>query len=318
MIRRCMLSRLPAITTILICCILFNCCRAHKKSPKGQYLKEDLLRLGKTNQDILNAEQSGAGGWTALLDCCQPIDWVKAREENLPSSVCEKIVTYPTIQYCGLHQAIDNANADYAAAGQIIHDMNTRVFQEARNTSFCAAALLRGICAYHFWLCSAAIADSIYNDVCLETCDFVSQECAIPLSKFTGLSKSSALHLGCRFNKSNQFTQDCTSNSHLRTADLVFTATLVAILITLLEWPILSKSHAPDIGRSAFNLSPTHFAKSMPCSNYMVNIAEIESDVITQWCFEMRRMRTTFPRIASPIDPSNLTWAKFAWQTMCH
>ena len=230
------LNRIPAITIILIlCCAFVPPSRAHQKSPKGQYLKEDLLRISKTNQDILNADQSGAGGWTALLDCCQPIDWVKAREQNLPASVCEKIVSYPTIQLCSLHQAIDNANADYAATGGIIHDMNTRVFQEARNTTFCAAALLKAICAYHFWLCSAAIPDSIYNDVCLETCDFVYKECGIPLSKFTGLSKSSALHLGCRFNKSNQFVQDCTSSSVLLTLDLVFTVIGAAVLTILID-----------------------------------------------------------------------------------
>ena len=231
MVNRCSCNRLLAIIVVLICFIFINCCRAHTKSAKGQYLKEDLQRIGKTNQDIINAEQSGAGGWTALLDCCQPIDWVKARESNLPASVCEKIVTYPTIQHCGLHQAIDNANADFAASGAIIHDMNTRVFQEARNTSFCQAALLKGICAYHFWLCSAAVPDNIFNDICLETCDFVSLECGIPLSKFTGLAKSSAIHLGCRFNKSNQFAQDCTSDSLLKNVNLFFTVTIITALL---------------------------------------------------------------------------------------
>ena len=220
-----------AITTVLALCFLFvTFCHGHKKSPKGQYLKEDLIRIGKTNQDIIAAEKSGVGGWTALLDCCQPIDWQRARSENLPPCVCEGVVNYATIQHCSLHQAIDNANADYAAAGQIIHDMNTNVFKEDRNTSLCSLALLKGICAYHFWLCTAAIPDSIFNDVCLETCDFVSQECAIPLSKFAGLSKGSALHFGCRFNKSNQFGQDCTSNSILHSANLALTVISAAAL----------------------------------------------------------------------------------------
>jgi hypothetical protein len=228
------MRRWSTITTVSMFCYCFSAlCSAHEKSPKGQYLKEDLLRIGKTNQDILSAEQSGAGGWSALLDCCQPIDWARARADKLPSCVCEGIVKYPTIQHCSLHQAIDNANADYAAAGKIIHDMNTDVFKEVRNTSLCDSALLKGICAYHFWLCTAAIPDSIFNDICLETCDYVHRECAIPLSKFTGLMKSSALHFGCRFNKSNQFGQDCTSNSILWSVDIAFTvifATAVSMI----------------------------------------------------------------------------------------
>jgi hypothetical protein len=214
----------------MLCCFFFASCYCHKKSAKGQYLKEDLIRLGKTNQDIITAEASGAGGWTALLDCCQPIDWAKARADGLPPSVCEGVVKYSTIQFCSLHQAIDNSNADYADAGKIIHDMNTNVFQEVRNTSLCASALLKGVCAYHFWLCSAAIPDSIFNDVCTDTCDFVSRECAIPLSKFTGLSKSSALHFGCRFGKSNQFGQDCTSSSTLRNVGTAFTVIFALVM----------------------------------------------------------------------------------------
>jgi hypothetical protein len=227
-----MFSRnLKASSIVFTMMLLMFSCDGHKKSPKGQYLKEDLLRISKTNQDILAAEASGEGGWTALNDCCQSIDWDTARDSGLPNAVCESVVTYPTIQFCGLHQAIDNSNADYAAAGKIIDDMNTQVFQESRNTSLCASALLKAICAYHFWLCSAAIPDAIYNDVCLDTCDYVFQECAISLSQFTGLSKSSALHLGCRFNKSNQFTQDCTSNSNLLIADKMIIAVFVAAIV---------------------------------------------------------------------------------------
>lgn len=231
-----MLSRyIKALSIVFTMMLLISSCDGHKKSPKGQYLKEDLLRISKTNQDILAAESSGEGGWTALNDCCQAINWDAARDSGLPTSVCESVVTYPTIQYCGLHQAIDNSNADYAAAGKIIDDMNTQVFQEARNTSLCASALLKAICAYHFWLCSAAIPDAIYNDVCLDTCDYVFQECSISLSQFTGLSKSSALHLGCRFNKSNQFTQDCTSNSNLLIANkmIIFAVFASALVMSI-------------------------------------------------------------------------------------
>jgi hypothetical protein len=217
----------------LVWCVLLPCCQGHTKSPLQKYLKEDLLRLGKTNQDILAAEAKGVGGWTALLDCCQPIDWAIASSSGLPASVCKSVVTYPTIQFCSLHQAIDNANADFAASDRIIADVNENVYKEARNTSLCRSALLKGICAYHFWLCSEAIPDKIYNDVCQETCDFVQKECAVPLSSFTGLSKSSALHLGCRFGKSNQFVQDCTSNAALLTVGGAITV-LLATATTLL------------------------------------------------------------------------------------
>ena len=224
------MAALPIL--LVLFCILLPSCDGHKKSIPQQYLKEDLLRIGKTNQDILAAEARGEGGWSALLDCCKPIDWVQERAKGLPSSVCEKIVTYPTIQYCGLHQAIDNANADFAASSAIIDNMNTNVYKEARNTSLCVSALLKGICAYHFWLCTEAIPDRIYNDVCHETCTFVEQECGVPLSGFTGLSKSSALHLGCKFEKSNQFMQDCTSNSVMLTAwDSIIVAALAVLLL---------------------------------------------------------------------------------------
>jgi hypothetical protein len=224
-------TNLNTIIILMIHCIVLPYCEGHTKSPKSKYLTEDLRRIGKTNQDILAAESSGAGGWSALQDCCQE----QARSDGLPSCVCEKVVRYPTIQFCGLHQAIDNANADYAAAGKIIDDMNTLVFQEMRNTSLCAAALLKGICAYHFWLCSAAVPDMIYNDICIETCDFVAKECAITLSNFTGLSKSSALHLGCRFGKSNQFVQDCTSSSILMVHNYRFIRFLLFLISVALS-----------------------------------------------------------------------------------
>jgi len=104
----------------------------------------------------------------------------------------------------------------------------------------CMFAVLRGICAYHFWDCDASYSDKIFNSVCRDTCDDIPKLCGkipstgedLELARFT---MAKYYHMGCT-NKRREYIKDCTAAAPPRApprTTLLLLLLAAALLLTL-------------------------------------------------------------------------------------